>query len=288
MPSNMRHLKGRLDLCSINTGTLGYQTPISETIEAVARHGFGAICPWRRELEGVDIAATAREIRDAGLKVSGFCRSTYIPALERGQFLANIADNRRAMDQAAELGAACFVMVVGSLPQGSKDLEQAWAQVAEGTALLLEHARAIGMPLALEPLHPMYANDRSCLNTLEQALDLAEAVEPETRAPLLGVAIDVYHVWWDPKFAEQVARAGRLNRIFGFHVSDWLVPTSDFLTDRGMMGDGVIDIPRIRSMVETAGYSGPVEVEIFSAANWWKRPIDETLSVSAERLQTVC
>ncbi len=285
----MRSLSGRLDLCSINTATLGYQAPISETIEAVARVGYGAICPWRRELEGADVSAVSRQIRDAGLAVSGYCRSTYIPAATHDQFLANIADNCRAIDQTAALDAASFVMVVGSLPDGSKDLHKARAQLAEGTALMLEHARSVGTRLSLEPLHPMYAGDRSCLNTLEQALDLCEAIEPEPGdAPLLGVAVDLYHVWWDPKLQAQVARAGAQRRIFALHVCDWLVPTRDMLTDRGMMGDGVIDIPGIRAMVESAGYDGAVEVEIFSSFDWWTRPIHETLQVCAERLQTVC
>jgi len=285
----MRSLSDRIDLCSINTATLGYQTPIAETIEAVAGAGYGAICPWRRELEEEDVSQVAQQIRDAGLAVSGYCRSTYIPAATNEQFLANVADNCRAIDQTTALDAASFVMVVGSLPEGSKDLHGARQQLAEGTAMMLEHARSVGTRLSLEPLHPMYAGNRSCLNTLEQALDLCEALEPDTGdAPYLGVAIDLYHVWWDPTLEAQVARAGEQRRIFAFHVCDWLVPTRDMLTDRGMMGDGVIDIPRIRSMVEEAGYTGAVEVEIFSSFDWWKRPIDETLRVCAERLQSAC
>lgn len=285
----MRDLRGRLDLCSINTATLGHKAPIGETIDNVARFGFGGICPWRRDLEGQDVVAVARRIRQAGLRVSGYCRSTYMPATSTAVFLANIQDNRRAIDQAAALGAACFVLVVGSLPPGSKDLAGARNQVAEGVAMLIEHARTLGVRLALEPLHPMYANDRSCLNTLTQALDMADALESTPQgAPLLGVAVDLYHVWWDPDLSASIGRAGAARRIFGFHVCDWLVPTRDLLTDRGMMGDGVIDISQIRGMVEAAGYADQVEVEIFSDRDWWTRSADETLSVCAQRLQTVC
>jgi sugar phosphate isomerase/epimerase len=283
----MRALAGRLDLCSINTATLGYRLPIEQTIDAVAAAGFGAIAPWRRELEGKSAQRVGRRIRDAGLKVSGFCRSTYIPAAARAQFLANVEDNRRALDQAATLGAACFVMVVGGLPEGSRDLAGARQQVHEGTALLLEHARGAGVPLALEPLHPMYAADRACLNTLEQTLQLCDSLEPAPSA-WLGVALDVYHLWWDPKLEAQIDRAGRGGRLLALHVSDWLVPTRDMLLDRGMMGDGVIELQRIRGWAEGAGYAGAVEVEIFSRDGWWRRPPGQTLGACAERLQTVC
>lgn len=284
----MRDLAGRLDLCSINTATLGHRAPIGETIDAIARAGFGSICPWRREVDGGHVGEIARRIRDAGLAVSGYCRSTYLPARDRAAFLASLDDNRRAIDQAAALGAACFVMVVGSLPAGSRDLASACAAVEEGTARLLEHARKAGARLALEPLHPMYAGDRSCITTLEQALDIADRVEPPgTGEPGLGVALDVYHVWWDPNLPAGIERAGSTRRIFAFHVCDWLVPTRDLLNDRGMMGDGTIDIRAIRRKVEAAGYAGAVEVEIFSN-EWWKRPADEILSVCAARLQEVC
>ncbi len=284
----MRNLAGRLDLCSINTATLGHRTPIGETIDAIARAGFGSICPWRREVDGGDVAEIAGRISDAGLTVSGYCRSSYLPARDRAEFLANLDDNRRAIDQAARLGAACFVMVVGSLPEGSRDLALARAAVEEGTERLLEHAREANVRLALEPLHPMYAGDRSCLSTLEQALDIADRVEPSGAGePSLGVALDTYHIWWDPKLAAGIERAGSARRIFAFHVCDWLVPTRDLLNDRGMMGDGVIDIRGIRQKVEAAGYAGAVEVEIFST-DWWQRSADEILSVCAARLQEVC
>ena len=285
----MRDLSGRLDLCSINTATLGHNLPIHEVIDAIARAGFGAICPWRRDVEGTGAASVARHIRDAGLSVSGYCRSTYIPAADRAGFSAALDDNRRAIDEAAELSATCFVIVSGSLPSGSRELGAARSAVEEGTAILLEHARSVGVRLALEPLHPMYAGDRSCINTLAQAIDLAARVEPAGGgAPFLGLALDVYHLWWDPDLAEGIARAGAAGRIVAFHVCDWLVPTRHLVTDRGMMGDGVIDIRAIRRLVEDAGYAGSVEVEIFSAEDWWKRPAGDVLAQCAARLQEVC
>ncbi|HZP87671.1 MAG TPA: sugar phosphate isomerase/epimerase family protein [Burkholderiales bacterium] len=283
----MQSLAGRLERCAINTATLGHQLPIEQMIDAVARAGFGAIAAWRQELQDRRVEVIGRRIRDAGLKVSGLCRSTFIPAPTRALFLANIEDNRHAIDQAAALEAACFVVVGGGLAQGSKDLAGARAQLGEGLALLLEHARSAGVPLALEALHPMYCADRSCLSTLEQALDLCEVLDSH-RSGALGVAVDVYHVWWDPKLEAQIERAGQSQRLLAFHVCDWLVPTRDLLLDRGMMGDGVIELHRIRGWMERSGYADAVEVEIFSRDNWWKRPVSETLEVCAERLQTVC
>lgn len=279
----MRDLSQRLADCAINTATLGFQAPISDVIEAIASAGFGGIAPWRREVEGGDVAGIARQIRDAGLAVSGYCRSPYIPAATRQEFLANVAANKRAIDDAATLGAASFVMVVGSLPKGSKDIAGARAQVREAVAILLEHGRKAGVRIGLEPLHPVYAADRSCLTLLSEALDWCDAIEGQVAEPWLGAVIDVYHLWWDPNLARDIARAGAARRIFGFHVCDWLVPTADVLNDRGMMGDGVIDVRSIRRLVEDAGYSGAVECEIFSANNWWKRPMTETLAACRER-----
>ena len=278
----MRDLADR-SLCAINTATLGFQAPIEAVVDAVAAAGFGGIAPWRREVEGQDVKAIGKRIRDAGLKVTGYCRSTYIPASGRADFLANVETNRRAITDAALLGAESFVMVVGGLPEGSKDIAGARAQVAEASALLLDHGRKAGVRIALEPLHPVYAADRSCLSLLSEALDLCDAIEGQADDPWLGACLDVYHLWWDPNLRRDIARAGMARRIFGFHVCDWLVPTGDVVNDRGMMGDGVIDVKGIRGDVEAAGYVGLVEAEIFSSENWWKRPMDETLRVCAER-----
>lgn len=274
----MRDLAANPKLFSINTATLGFQAPIKQVIDAVARAGFAGLSPWRREVEGHDVKAIARQIREAGLKVPSYCRSTYIPAADRQQFLANVAANKAAIDDAAMLGASCFMMVVGSLPQGSRDISAARAQVKEATAVLAEYGSKAGVKIALEPLHPVYAADRSCLTLLSEALDWCDDINH----PNLGVCIDAYHVWWDPNLARDVARAA--HRIVAFHVCDWLVPTRDVLNDRGMMGDGVIDLPALRGLVEQAGYQGLVEAEIFSSENWWKRPMAATLAVIKSRL----
>jgi sugar phosphate isomerase/epimerase len=167
---------------------------------------------------------------------------------------------------------------VGGLPKGSRDIIGARRMVEEGTAAILPHAKAHNMPLAIEPLHPMYAADRACVNTLAQALDLCELLGDG-----VGVAVDTYHVWWDPDLAAQIARAGAAGRILAYHICDWLVPTRDLLLDRGMMGDGVIDLTGIGGMIEKAGYRGFIEVEIFSVADWWKRPGKDVLQVCIER-----
>jgi len=276
----------RLDRCSINTATLGHRSPIEAIIDQVARAGFGAIAPWRRDLESRNVAQVARRIRDAGLALSGYCRSTYFPAATPALFLENVEDNRRALDDAALLGAPCFVLVVGGLPPGRRDLGDARAQVADGVGRLLEQARSLGVTLAIEPLHPMYAADRSCITGLAEALALCEVLDPKSEGGI-GVAIDLYHVWWDWRLAADIRSAGSKRRIAAFHVCDWLVPTTDLLLDRGMMGDGVIDIAAIRAQVEAAGYRGFVEVEIFSRG-WWARPEADVLAICAERLVSAC
>jgi sugar phosphate isomerase/epimerase len=198
------------------------------------------------------------------------------PAADRAGRLAAVDDNRRAVDEAAALGADCLVLVVGGLPAGSRDIGAARTMVAEGIAAILPHARGARMPLAIEPLHPMYAADRACVNTLGQALDLCDDLGEG-----VGVVVDAYHVWWDPDLLPQIARAG--SRILAHHISDWLVPTRHLLLDRGMMGDGIIDLSGIRTAVEAAGYRGPQEVEIFSAEDWWKRDGDEVIATCVAR-----
>ena len=276
---------------SINTATLRGAGPLDRILDACARHGIRAISPWRDQVAAIGMEKTAALVKSHGLALSGYCRGGMFPAMDASGRLAALDDNRRAVDEAKQLGAACLVLVVGSLPgalagaPASKSLFAARQDVHDGIAATLEYARSVGMPLAIEPLHPMYAADRACVNTMEQALDLCDAIDP-ARSGALGVAVDVYHVWWDPKLEAQIARAGR-ERLLAFHVCDWLVPTRDLLNDRGMMGDGVIDIPQIRRWVETQGFDGYSEVEIFSADDWWKRPADEVLRTCIERHRSV-
>jgi len=275
---------------SINTATVRAQWTLDRIVEECARRGIRAISPWRDQVAAVGLQRIATLVRDTGMELSGYCRGGMFPAsTAEGRRLA-LDDNRRAVDDAKTLDAACLVLVVGALPgalQGvpeHKDLFAARRDVHDGIAATLEYARTVGMPLAIEPLHPMYAADRACVNTLEQALDLCDAIDPE-RSGALGVAVDAYHVWWDPKLEAQIRRAGR-ERLLAFHVCDWLVPTRDLLNDRGMMGDGVIDLPQLRGWVEDSGFDGYSEVEIFSAENWWKRDGGEVLDTCIERHRT--
>jgi sugar phosphate isomerase/epimerase len=284
----MRDLSGGPELLAINTATVRKQAELLGIIDACARHGIAAISPWRDQVAAVGLKQAARAIKDAGLKLSGYCRGGLFPAT--GEHVAAARDdNRRAVDEAAALGAPCLILVAGGLPQfarpgsaPSKDLPGARRAIEDGIAELLVHARRARLPLALEPLHPMYAADRAAVNTLAQALDIADRVDPGGTA--LGVAVDVYHVWWDPELYAGIKRAGP--RILAYHVSDWLVPTKDLLNDRGMMGDGVIDLRPIRSAVEAAGFAGFIEAEIFSD-RWWAEPIDTVLATCVERHRSV-
>jgi sugar phosphate isomerase/epimerase len=275
---------------SLNTATVREQGDLLQIIEACARHGIRAIDPWRDQVASVGLDRAVRAVRDAGLELSGYCRG--------GMFASDAAhrmeardDNRRAIDEAKALGAPCLVLVVGGLPQfsrpgsaTSKDITAARARVRDAIAEMMDYARDANMPLAIEPLHPAYAADRACVNTTKQALDLCDALDPG-RTGLLGVALDVYHIWWDPELLPQVERAGK-DRLLAFHVCDWLVPTKDILNDRGMMGDGVIELRSIRSAVEAQGFDGYCEIEIFSA-DWWEKPMDEVLRTCIERHRSV-
>jgi sugar phosphate isomerase/epimerase len=255
---------------SLNTATVRKQWTLAQAIDGCARHGIRGISPWRDQVAAMGLKNAASSIKRNGLTVTGLCRGGFFTARDWRD------DNRRAIEEAATLGAQCLVLVVGGLPSNSKNIDKARAEVCDGIEAILPEARQAGVPLAIEPLHPMQAAERACINTLEQALDICDALGEG-----IGVAADVYHIWWDPKLEAQLRRAG--SRILAYHLCDWLVPTRDLFNDRGMMGDGVIDLPKIRRWVEGAGYGGFDEVEIFSELDWWKRDPDEVLETCKER-----
>jgi sugar phosphate isomerase/epimerase len=275
----MRDLSNDRSLLSINSMTVKPWS-LEQLVEGCARAGISAISPWRDIVQACGAERAGKLIRAHGMTVTGLCRGGMFTATDEAGRRAALDDNRRALDEAAEIGAQCLILVVGGLPKGSRDIGDARKQVRDGLAALLPYARQAKVPLAIEPLHPMFAADRACVNTLAQANDLCDELGEGT-----GVAVDVYHLWWDPNLAKEIARAGK--SILAYHVNDWLVPTTDLLLDRGMMGDGVIDLRVIRGMVEATGYRGHCEVEILSANNWWKRDPDEVLRICIERHQTV-
>jgi sugar phosphate isomerase/epimerase len=278
----MRDFSRGIEWLSINQATTRAQWTLEQAIAGYAKQGVRGIAVLRDKLVECGVPRAATALRAAGMTVTGLCRGGMFPAADRAGRQAAIDDNRRAVDEAVAIGAQCLVLVVGGLAPGSKDIAGARSQVRDGIAAMLPYARSAGMPVAIEPLHPMYAADRACVNTMKQANDLCDELGDG-----LGIAVDVYHVWWDPELEREIRRAGK-QRILAFHVCDWLVPTADLLLDRGMMGDGVIDIRRIRGWVEEAGYDGFAEVEIFSANNWWKRDPEEVVRVCAERHRSVC
>ncbi len=233
---------------------------LRQAVDGYRAAGAAGITVWQEHLESAGVAEGARTLADSGLRVAGYCRGGFFPGHTASERSAALDRNRVAIDEAAAIGAPVLVLVCGAVP--GIPLDDARRQIADGIAAILPHARAAGVTLAIEPLHPMYAADRSAVNTLSQANDMIDALGDEG----LGIAIDVYHTWWDPALEAEIARAGA--RIVSFHVSDWRLPTRDILNDRALMGDGCIPIATIRSWVERAGFRGPVEVEIFSGERW--------------------
>jgi sugar phosphate isomerase/epimerase len=268
-------------LLSINQVTLMQQWSLRQAIEGLARHGLRGISIWRDKLHEIELRDAARLLSDHGMTVSGLCFAGLITSPDRAEATAAVEDVRRAIDEAAALKARCLVFVAGGVDPRDKDIKATRARALDRLAALIPPARAAGVRLALEPLHPMICATRSVLSTIKLANDWCDALGAED---VMGIAVDTYAVWWDPELEAGIARAGK--RICAFHISDWLPDTQDLRLDRGMMGDGVIDIPAIRRMVESAGYTGQREVEIFSARNWWKRDPDEVVRVVKERYQT--
>lgn len=285
----MRDFSSDHSALALNTASLGHNLEghgagwdTERVIDACAARGFGSIVFWRREIGARALEIGAR-VRAAGLSVAGLCRTPFLVGTDAIDKVAVLDEAKASIDMAAGLGAAVLTIVVGGVHPGTKGTAESLKIVADRVADLAPYAAERHVKLALEPLNPVYAGNRSCLTTVRDAVDICDAVN----AANLGIAVDVYHVWWDSDLKAQLLRAGK-DRIFGYHLCDWLADTQDVLLDRGMMGDGVADLKAIRASVEGAGYHGPCEVEIFSANTWWKRDPGAVLDIMIERFRTLC
>ena len=258
---------------SLNQITLN-KLSLPECVELCVQHGVKWIGPWRNKVAETGLAESAKIIHDAGLGVSGLCRGGYFPAATAKERAERIEDNLRAIDEAAALRASTLVLVCGPAPD--RDIDAARGMVADGIAAVVDHARACGVRLAIEPLHPMFAADRSVICLVDEALEIAQKFD----ASDVGVTLDVFHIWWDAFVYDKIRRCA--GRVMAFHVSDWAVPLPDVFAGRSMMGTGVIELRRLREAVDAAGYSGPIEVEIINHA-LWAMPGD---AVMAEMVRT--
>jgi sugar phosphate isomerase/epimerase len=262
-----------LDRLSINHYSI-HQWDLAQLIEGCRNVGIKSIGIWRDKITAVGFEKARHLIQESGIVVSSLCRAGFFPYSSDQERIKTIAENQRAVDEAAALGSPLLVLVCGGI--ASAGLDRSREMVLEGIAGLTAYAQARGVRLAIEPLHPMFTADRSVIATLEQANTLAEHFPSDT----VGIVIDAYHVWWDPNVYREIDRAG--SRIFAFHVSDWLVPPPDFLNGRGLMGDGCIEFGKLVAAVNRAGYNGPIEVEIFNE-QLWSLPGDEALSLINKR-----
>ena len=235
---------------------------IEEAAKNYSVEGVKGITVWRDALANRDIKQTGQLLRDHGLEIVSLCRGGFFPNKEKEKRKLAIEDNLKAIEEASELGTQLIVLVCGADP--AQSLEDSRKQIEEGIQTILPQAKAAGVKLAIEPLHPMYADTRSAINTLAQANDMAEQIN----SPYVGVAVDVYHLWWDPNLEQEIKRCGDNDQLLAFHICDWNSPTVDILLDRGLMGDGCIPVNKIRSWVEATGFDGFFEVEIFSNKYW--------------------
>ncbi|MFF5155641.1 sugar phosphate isomerase/epimerase family protein [Streptomyces sp. NPDC000348] len=263
---------------SINQMTVR-QLSLPELVDACRELGVPGVGLWREPVQAYGVEAAAKLVRDAGLAVTTLCRGGFLTATDPGERAAALADNRRAVDEAATLGTDTLVLVSGGLPAGSKDLRGARERIADALAELGPYAEEHGVRLAIEPLHPMFASDRCVVSTLAQALDIAERFP----AHQVGVTVDTYHIWWDDQAPAQIARAGAQGRIHTFQLADWTTPLPEgVLNGRGQIGDGAIDMREWKGYVEAAGYTGPIEVELFNDG-LWARDGREVLAETAAR-----
>ena len=250
-----------LSRCAIHTQTTRSWS-LAQCIHGYSRIGVKGISVWRHAIAPIGAVGAGKMLRDAGMFVPALVRGGFFPATQPHLRQAAIDENRVCIDEAVAIAAEMVVLVPGAVP--GMPLAEARKHVTDGIAAVLDHARAAKIKLAIEPMHPMYAADRSCINRMAEARQICR----QLRHPMLGIAVDVYHVWWDPHLKAEIRMAGRQKTLFGFHVCDWRVDTRHLLTDRGLMGEGCIDLRTIRRWVEAAGFTGAIEVEIFSEQNW--------------------
>jgi sugar phosphate isomerase/epimerase len=239
-----------------------------QCIQRYSAAGVGGITFWRYSLEGRKPETVGRMAREAGLEIVSLCRGGFFPGASAEARQKSLDDNRRCIDEAAALGAPLIVLVCGAVP--GQPLVESRKQIAEGIAAVLPQAQAAGVKLAIEPLHPMYADDRSAVNTMRQSHEICDALGSPAG---LGIAVDVYHVWWDPELKQMIELAAEKDRLHAFHICDWKTPTADLLNDRGLMGEGCINIREISDWVDATGFQGTREVEIFSS-KWWAEDQD--------------
>lgn len=267
---------------ALNTGTTP-RLSLAEALAATKAAGLGHIGLWRNRVQEVGPERAAELVAESGLRVTSLCRGGFLTAADPDEQRAALADNRAAIDECVAVGTDRLIMVVGGLPTGDRDLVAARRRVRERLTELVPYAAERGVQLVLEPLHPMYCGDRAVLSTLGQALDLAAEFDPA----VVSVVVDAFHVWWDPEVERQIERAGREGRLSAYQVCDFNLPiAADALLSRGMMGDGVVDFAALSAMVARAGYTGPVEVEIFNA-EIYARSADRVLAEMIERYRTL-
>lgn len=265
----------RFALHSITTKPWNLETAVQKYQHA----GVSGISIWKEAYESMGPRKAGMLARQAGLSVVSLVRGGFFVHPEREIRAQRIERTMQLIHDAADMGAPLIVLVCGADP--SVRISEARKQVEEGLASILPAAEKEGIRLAIEPLHPMYAGDRSVITTMREALDLCDRL----KSPELGVAVDVYHVWWDPELEAQIERAGNSGKLFAFHVCDWKTPLEDMLEDRGLMGEGCIDIPSIRRALERSGFYGFAEVEIFSK-KYWAMDQDRWLAMVAEAWKT--
>lgn len=286
----MRDFSNDHSALALNTASLGHNLDghgagwsSEQVIDACAERGFGGIVFWRREIGGRGIEIGER-VRAAGMEVVGLCRSPFLVGpLAPSTRAAVMEDFQASIEMASALGAELLTIVVGGVIEGSHSMTESLKRVTDIVAEAAPIAAKAGIKLAIEPLNPVYGGNRSCLVSVRDAVDMCQAIN----APNVGIAVDVYHVWWDLSLAQELQRIGG-ERILGYHLCDWLADTTDVLLDRGMMGDGVADLKNLRKAVEGAGYNGYCEVEIFSAKNWWQKEPGAVLDTIVDRFRTVC